>query len=229
MGNACAASRRRLLNNGTDNQQQSDANNNEQHHDNGNGNGNDDSNNGNGEGETIWLAHRSLKSMPLDIPTSVTSLVMDFNQLTDLNGQLLQRCSKLTDLSVAANQLDLLPLELWRMRQLTSLNIGGNIVRQIPADIRGLQTLKSLQAQANLLKQLPLTLERLPLQLLNVAQNSIIHLPNDTAMVYLRFTCRHDFINFNCDDNKIVTISNLIIKSEYSIESFSDRITTMFS
>jgi hypothetical protein len=61
---------------------------------------NDDGNDGSDDGEftdePVWLVYQGLTSAPTNLSPTVTSLVLDFNQLQQLDGTILAKLSRLT-------------------------------------------------------------------------------------------------------------------------------------
>ena len=131
--------------------------------------------------QLLWLDRNRLTSLPAEIPASLQSLVLSFNELTELSAGSLQAAPGLTDLRLDNNQLATLPtgafsglanlgtLHLWKNRlgelpdgvfadleSLSQLLLAGNELTALSPDaFSGLSNLAWLALDRNQLADLP--------------------------------------------------------------------------
>uniref|UniRef100_A0A4W6F9I3 Toll-like receptor 22 n=1 Tax=Lates calcarifer TaxID=8187 RepID=A0A4W6F9I3_LATCA len=86
---------------------------------------------------------------------ALTTLSLSYNFVGSINETLLQRCSGVTDLDLAANVLTELPEVSFRsMKQLRRLALNQNRLTRVPLAIRGLSTLEILKLSDNFIPEL---------------------------------------------------------------------------
>jgi Leucine-rich repeat (LRR) protein len=139
---------------------------------------------------TTDLSHRKLQNFDgVTVPLSTTSLLLDFNAFRTPGS--LKQFTHLTELSLAANELERCDCKLLPALSLRSLNLGGNKLYAVP-DLPALTRLVSLYLQANALTSLPDMTPLSSLLTLDVAQNQLgSHLRNSITTVCLVFVMPH--------------------------------------
>ncbi|NEQ52634.1 MAG: TIR domain-containing protein, partial [Leptolyngbya sp. SIO3F4] len=123
---------------------------------------------------SLDLSYNQLSELPPEIVqlTSLTSLDLGSNQLSELPPEIVQLTS-LTSLYLGSNQLSELPPEIVQLTSLTSLSLMKNQLSELPPEIGQLTSLTSLDLYQNKISELPLELRHLPLTQIDLSGNPL--------------------------------------------------------
>ncbi len=107
--------------------------------------------------EVLWLDQNRLTSLPAEIPAGLQSLVLSFNELTELPAGSLQAASGLMELRLDNNPLATLPAGAFSgLTALTTLDLSSNRLRELPDGVfADLESLSELLLAGNELTTLP--------------------------------------------------------------------------
>ena len=129
------------------------------------------------------LCSRGLTSLPSQIcnglSSSITNLLLDFNDLTGIPADLGKFCVNLKVLSVTGNELKVLPDSLGCLTCLQELYLNENEITDLPSSVCDLKCLRILKVRSNYLHQLPENFGNLlNLEVLYGDENSLKTLPS---------------------------------------------------
>lgn len=125
--------------------------------------------------DTLDLHGNLLRSLPLGLRRlhELRSLNLSNNSLEMQQINVIMEIPSLVDLKLANNQLNgPFPSEVGRLTRLEALDLRGNALTSLPEELVGLTCLKTLDVGENQLKSLPFeALSRIPLRILNAPKN----------------------------------------------------------
>ncbi len=139
-----------------------------------------------GTGDSVALSHNLISCCSIvqlkKLGSSVKSLNISHNLLTELPEDLGLVMMSLTELNLSYNGISALPDSICQVACLRHLSLKGNKLQQLPAGLELLSTLRSLDASHNSIVALPEGLLRLQaLESLSLQHNELSSLPDALA------------------------------------------------
>jgi len=144
----------------------------------------------------------------------LSRLDVSSNQLTDLPDELTQLEFSLEELCVAGNAITELPESFGRFRRLTTLDASGNAIERLPPGFEDVTSLRRVDLSKNRLTNVDAVVGLLAVEELNVADNGVEQLPDNTigamkSLVTLN-VARNHLATLPCGLGRIRTLKNVL-------------------
>lgn len=130
----------------------------------------------------LCVSGNSLDSLPGELGelAQLRELDVAANRLARLPGSLAD-LSRLEEVNLSDNSLEQFPKELLSLGSLRVLHLSGNRLATLPRDIARMDALEELYLSGNSLTAVPLTLTTLPLNHIELQDNSLCALPRQVG------------------------------------------------
>ena len=155
-----------------------------------------------GKAEADWhgLALSVIQHTWIDEIINFTKLMVSHNMLKELPDNV-TKMKNLLWLDVSHNKLTEIPKELFELPLLRNLNVSFNFLEELPQVTTGewSNSIKILNVRANLLETLPDTIAESCIEDLNLADNSLNHVP--PSVFHMK-----TLTNLNISGNRYITV-----------------------
>lgn len=135
--------------------------------------------------QTIRLPFAPISEMFIDEVHLKHLKKLDVRGVHFQNYHFLTQLKNIRSLNLGANQLETIPVEVYKLTTLETLTLYKNMIATISDEIENLQNLKKLKLYRNQLTSLPISMQKLPLKYLNIGANPITFLPPLQQLEYL--------------------------------------------
>ncbi len=131
-----------------------------------------------GGGGSYIKEFKHLTAFPTDIPNNVKKIMLKYNNIPEIPGNIIKNFTKLEYLSLEGNKLTTLPPEIGYLKNLEVLDLNINELTSIPPEIGKLTKLRLLNLKKNKLTSIPPEIEKLPnLEVLELDNNELTSIP----------------------------------------------------